>query len=175
MHSAGWSLYAPSMNHASTSPHANWTMHSTVGPLTADNLHQSNLQSASTMEHKATEVGTEDHRSPGRTSSHTWSSAPSPSAQETTLSNEHNIEVADTGATSAHGNPPNQDESDGPFKCGWGGCTSRSTFSSHASLLRHVRVQHVAHRSVKCPECRQAFGRVDNMREHRGRRHQAFD
>jgi hypothetical protein len=34
--------------------------------------------------------------------------------------------------------------------------------------MRHIKVQHVAHRPFKCPECDRKFGRLDNMKEHRG-------
>ncbi|CAI7598443.1 unnamed protein product [Penicillium viridicatum] len=167
-------LYDPSMSHATRSPHPGRTMHAAIGHPTLDNFYQSNMQSSSTMQYRDSEVGTEDHLSPGQTTPHTWSSTPSPSAQEKSPSNQHN-EVATLESTPVHGKPQQQDESDGPFKCGWAGCTRRETFSSHASLMRHIKVQHVAHRSVKCPECGQAFGRVDNMKEHRGRRHRVFD
>jgi hypothetical protein len=53
-----------------------------------------NMQFASTMRYRTTEVGTEDNLSPGRTSSHTQSSASSPSTPETTTRpNENNFEV----------------------------------------------------------------------------------
>ncbi|CRL20576.1 Zinc finger, C2H2-like [Penicillium camemberti] len=173
--STNWSLYDPSMGHVSRSPHPGRTMHTAIGHPTADNFYQGNMQTSPTMQYRDTEVGTEDHLSPGQTTAHTWSSTPSPSTQESSPPNQHSSGAATVESNFVHGEPQQQDESDGSFKCGWGGCTRRETFSSHASLMRHIKVQHVAHRSVKCPECGQAFGRVDNMKEHRGRRHRMFD
>ncbi|KAF4771690.1 hypothetical protein HAV15_004510 [Penicillium sp. str.  len=179
--SANWSHYDPYMSHSSRSLHPGQTMHTAIGHPTADNFYQGNMQTSPTMRCSDTEVGTEDHLSPGQTSTHTWPSTPSPSTLETSPPNQHDSEAAIVESNFVHGDPQQQDcpsdlsVSDGSFKCGWGGCTRRETFSSHASLMRHIKVQHVAHRSVKCPECNQAFGRVDNMKEHRGRRHRMFD
>ncbi|KAJ5510364.1 hypothetical protein N7453_002467 [Penicillium expansum] len=90
--SAGWPLCAPSMSYASASLHPNWTMHTTIGLPTADNLYQSNMQSSSTMQYRAIDVGTEGYLSPGRTSSHTWSSALNPFTQNTTPPNENSMQ-----------------------------------------------------------------------------------
>ncbi|CAG8001892.1 unnamed protein product [Penicillium nalgiovense] len=175
VHSTEWSLYNPSMSHASESLDPNWSMHTTIGHPTPDNLYQSTMQSSSTMEHRPTEDGIEDRPNPSQTTNHIQSSAPNPSTQETSP-NENNIGVADMQASS----PQRQGASDRPFKCLWDGCKSRrtsqrETFSSHASLMRHIKVQHVAHRPFKCPECDRRFGRLDNMKEHRGRCHRMYD
>lgn len=93
-------LYGPSMNHATASLDPNWTMHTTTGNPVVDNSYQSSMRSSSTMRHRATK----DYLSPGRTSSYTQSSAPSPSTPETTARpNENNFEVVDVEAISAHG------------------------------------------------------------------------
>ncbi|CDM31932.1 Zinc finger C2H2-type/integrase DNA-binding domain [Penicillium roqueforti FM164] len=92
---------------------------------------------------------------------------------QTTIRNP-NIQVAHVEATSAHIEDQGR-VSDGRFRCLWQGCTSHTTFSSHSTLMRHIKIQHVKHRSVVCPECGRTFGRVDNMRGHRGRRHMVFD
>ncbi|CAG8898989.1 unnamed protein product [Penicillium egyptiacum] len=175
-----WPLYDLSMGHASASLDPNWTIHTTMCHPAVDNLYQSDMHSFSTRQNGATKVGIEDHLSPGQTIIQTQSSTLSPSTHEPSPPNRQNIEIADMEATSAHGELQKQDESDLPFKCLWDGCKSRKTlqrktFSSHASLMRHIKEQHVAHRSVRCPECGQSFGRLDNMKEHRGRRHRMFD
>ncbi|CAI7570358.1 unnamed protein product [Penicillium crustosum] len=173
--STNWPLYNPSINHAFRSLRPSRAMHTAISHPTAEIFYQGNMQTPPTVQYRDTEVGAEGHLSPGQTTTHTWSSTPSPSTQDTSPPDQHDSEAAIVESNFVHGEPQQQDESDGSFKCGWGGCTRRETFSSHASLMRHIKVQHVAHRSVKCPECGQAFGRVDNMKEHRGRRHRVFD
>ncbi|KAJ5472950.1 hypothetical protein N7530_006951 [Penicillium desertorum] len=100
VHSTEWSLHDPSMSPAPVSLDPNWTMHTTVGHPTVDNLYQSNMPSSSTKQHRVIEDGIEDHLSPGQTTIHIQSSAPSPSAQETSPPNENNTEVADIQASS---------------------------------------------------------------------------
>lgn len=99
VHSTEWSLYNPSMSHASESLDPNWSMHTTIGHPTPDNLYQGTMQSSSTMEHRPTEDGIEDRPNPSQTTTHIQSSAPSPSTQETSP-NENNIGVADMQASS---------------------------------------------------------------------------
>jgi hypothetical protein len=109
VHSTEWSLHDPSMSHAPVSLDPNWTMYTTVGHPTVDNLYQSTMQSSSTKQHRATEDGTKDHLSLGQTTIQIQSLASSPSTQETSPPNENNIEVADMEATSAHGEPKRQE------------------------------------------------------------------
>lgn len=108
--STNWPLYDPSMSHASSSLHPGRTIHPAIGHPTADNFYQSNMQSSPTMQYRDSGVGTEDHLSPGQTTTHTWSwsSTPSPSTQETSPPNQHN-EVANLESTSVHGEPQQQE------------------------------------------------------------------
>ncbi|OQD69857.1 hypothetical protein PENPOL_c002G00747 [Penicillium polonicum] len=106
--STNWSLYDPSMSHASGSLHPGRTIHTAIGHPTEDNFYQSNMQFSSTMQYRDSEVGTEDHLSPGQTTTHTWSSTPSPSTQEKSPSNQHN-EVANLESTSIHSEPQQQE------------------------------------------------------------------
>ncbi|KAJ5426007.1 hypothetical protein N7465_001077 [Penicillium sp. CMV-2018d] len=101
-------LYDPSMSHASRSLHPGRTIHPAIGHPTADNFYQGNMQSSSTMQYRDSEVSTEDHLSPGQTTTHTWSSTPSPSAQEKSPSNQHN-EFANLESTSIHSEPQQQE------------------------------------------------------------------
>ncbi|KAJ5967784.1 hypothetical protein N7501_004032 [Penicillium viridicatum] len=103
-----WALYDPSMSHVSRSLHPGRTIHPAMGHPTEDNFYQSNMQFSSTMQYRDSEVGTEDHLSPGQTTTHTWSSTPSPSTQETSPPNQHN-EVANLESTSVHGKPQQQE------------------------------------------------------------------
>lgn len=100
--SADSSPYDPSMSHASASLGPNWTMHTTMVHPPVDN--QGNTKSSSTGQYRATEVGT-DHLDPGQTTIRIQSSTPSPSTQETSPRNQHNIEVAGVEATSVHHEP----------------------------------------------------------------------
>ncbi|KAJ6133301.1 hypothetical protein N7471_008516 [Penicillium samsonianum] len=103
VHSAGLSPYDPSMSHAFASLDPNWTTHTTMVHSPVDN--QGNMQSSSTGQYRATEVGTEDHLDPGQTTIRIQSSTPSPSTQETSPPNQHDIEVAGVEATSVHHEP----------------------------------------------------------------------
>ncbi|OQE23956.1 hypothetical protein PENFLA_c010G02660 [Penicillium flavigenum] len=109
VHSTEWSLYNPSMSHASESLDPNWSMHTTIGHPTADNLYHSIMQSSSTNQRRATEDGIQGHFSPDRTTIQIQSSTPSPSAQKAYPSNDHNVEVADVEATSTHHEPQKQE------------------------------------------------------------------
>ncbi|OQE37299.1 hypothetical protein PENCOP_c010G04130 [Penicillium coprophilum] len=174
-HSADWSYYNPSLGNVFASLESNGTMYATPHPPTVDNLYQSNMQSSSASGYPTIEVGTEDHLRPDHTIFQIQSTASIPSPQHNSLSSGHCTEVADVGATLAHGESQERGESGGLFKCLWEGCKYCDTFSSHASLMRHIKVQHVVHRSVRCPECDRVFGRKDNMRDHRRNRHRKFD
>ncbi|KAJ5520140.1 hypothetical protein N7463_000593 [Penicillium fimorum] len=169
-----WSRYDPSTGHAFSSLDSSHIMPIAPRPATMDNLYQSNMQSSSARQYGAAEIET-GYISPGQPTIQIQSSELRLSPQETSLPNEQSIEVADVEATYAHDETQKRDESGGPFECLWEGCTRRNALSSLSSLMCHIRVQHVVHRSVKCPECGQAFGRMDNMKGHRRTRHWKFD
>mgnify|MGYP006868029858 CR=1 FL=1 len=109
VHSPEWSLYNPSMSHASESLEPNCSMHTTIGHPTANNLYQSTMQSSSTSQHRATEDGIQDHFSPNRTTLQIRSSRPSLPTQLVSPSNDHNVEVADVEATSTRHEPQQQE------------------------------------------------------------------
>ncbi|KAJ9485087.1 hypothetical protein VN97_g8258 [Penicillium thymicola] len=105
--STNWPSYGPSMGHASRSLHPGRTMYSAVGHPTADNFYQSNMQLSPTMQYR-TEVGAEDHLSPGQTTTHTWFSTPRPSTQELSPPNQQSG-AANVESTSVHGEPQQQE------------------------------------------------------------------
>lgn len=107
--STNWSLYDPSMGHVSRSPHPGRTMHTAIGHPTADNFYQGNMQTSPTVQYRDTEVGTEDHLSPGQTTTHTWSSTPSPSTQESSPPNQHSSGAATVESNFVHGEPQQQE------------------------------------------------------------------
>ncbi|KAF3023357.1 hypothetical protein E8E15_008017 [Penicillium rubens] len=109
VHSTEWSLYNPSISHASESLDPSWSMHTTIGHPTADNLYQSTMQSSSTSQHRGTEDGIQDHFSPDRTTIQIQSSRSSPPTQLASPSNYHNVEVADVEATSTRHEPQQQE------------------------------------------------------------------
>lgn len=109
VHSTECSLYNLSMSHASESLDPSWSMHTTIGHPTADNLYQSTMQSSSTSQYRATEDGIQGHFSPDQTTIQIQSSRSSPPTQRASPSNDLNIEVADVEATSTRHEPQEQE------------------------------------------------------------------
>ena len=102
-------LYDPSMSHASAFLGPTWTTPTAIGHATAGNFYQSNMQTSPTVQYSDTEVGTEDHLSPGQTTTHTWSSTPSPSTQESSPPNQRDSEGAIVESNFVHGDPQQQE------------------------------------------------------------------
>ncbi|KAJ5472943.1 hypothetical protein N7530_006944 [Penicillium desertorum] len=58
-------------------------------------------------------------------------------------------------------------ENYGTFKCEWKGCQYDRLFSRKGVLKRHIQTQHLNPRAFKCPWCKHASSRRENLKAHR--------